>query len=48
MIRIKVKDRVNRGGTWYSDARDCRSADRLYLVTFSSGSYLGFRLVRTT
>jgi formylglycine-generating enzyme required for sulfatase activity len=39
--------RVNRGGSWYSDARHCRSANRNgNAPTYRDGS-IGFRLVRT-
>ncbi|MCI0484995.1 MAG: SUMF1/EgtB/PvdO family nonheme iron enzyme [Blastocatellia bacterium] len=39
-------NRVSRGGSWFDNARFCRSADR---GRFAPGShyYLGFRLVRT-
>jgi len=42
-----TKRRITRGGSWYNEARDCRSANR------GSGSpdyyshNLGFRLVKT-
>ena len=38
--------RVNRGGSWYSSARDCRTSFRSTLVTSDIRSDdLGFRLV---
>ena len=38
--------RVYRGGSWYSDARGCRSARRSWRTADFRGSYLGFRLAR--
>ncbi|WP_321416959.1 SUMF1/EgtB/PvdO family nonheme iron enzyme [uncultured Methanomethylovorans sp.] len=38
--------RVSRGGGWYSDAMDCRSADRRYDDPDFRCFYLGFRLLR--
>ncbi|MCB9480413.1 MAG: SUMF1/EgtB/PvdO family nonheme iron enzyme [Desulfobacteraceae bacterium] len=37
-------DRVLRGGSWVSDARDCRGAYRIYFSAGTSGSIYGFRL----
>ena len=41
-------NRVMRGGSWYSHAQDCRSANRIYSApssfNFSSYGY-GFRVV---
>jgi formylglycine-generating enzyme required for sulfatase activity/uncharacterized caspase-like protein len=39
--------RVKRGGSWLSDARYCRSADRDIRDPGSRLDYLGFRLLRT-
>ena len=39
-------DRVDRGGSWYLDARNCRSANRVSLVPVYRSNYLGFRLLR--
>jgi formylglycine-generating enzyme required for sulfatase activity len=36
-----------RGGSWYSYARDCRSADRFALDPAKRHNDLGFRVVRT-
>jgi formylglycine-generating enzyme required for sulfatase activity len=36
--------RVNRGGGWFSNPRDCRSADRSYSYQVYRNDYLGFRL----
>ncbi|MDO5310171.1 MAG: formylglycine-generating enzyme family protein [Planctomycetia bacterium] len=38
-------DRVLRGGSWYSDAKFCRSASRIYDEPDSSYAHYGFRLV---
>jgi len=38
---------VNRGGSWYNNARYCRSAVRFYYSPSSSSYSLGFRLART-
>ncbi len=35
-----------RGGAWHYPARLCHAADRLYDVSYSRGSSLGFRLAR--
>ena len=37
--------RVFRGGGWYSDAQDCRSATRLYSYPGTDTDFLGFRVV---
>jgi len=39
--------RVGRGGGWFINARNCRSAYRYYNGPSSSNCYLGFRLVRS-
>ena len=39
------KFRVRRGGSWYSDLRNCRSACRLNNNPRDSGSIIGFRVV---
>jgi formylglycine-generating enzyme required for sulfatase activity len=39
--------RVARGGSWYCDARYCRSADRGYVGPGVGSNGLGFRLLRT-
>ena len=39
-------DRVLRGGSWYDDAGDCRSAFRDYIVPGNRSSNLGFRLLQ--
>ncbi len=36
--------RVNRGGGWGYNARDCRSANRSYSTPASASYFLGFRL----
>ena len=36
--------RVRRGGSWYSSARDCRSASRYDFAPDDRNSFLGFRL----
>jgi formylglycine-generating enzyme required for sulfatase activity len=41
----KGRDRVFRGGNWYSDAVFCSVAYREYYYPSFSGSYLGFRIV---
>lgn len=38
--------RVNRGGSWSSDAMYCRVSNRNYLNQYSANQYLGFRLMR--
>jgi len=38
--------RVNRGGGWDYDPRDCRSADRGRSTPGSRGNYLGFRVLQ--
>jgi len=38
---------VIRGGSWYSDAVDCRSAERSFVDPTSRGDVYGFRLVRS-
>jgi formylglycine-generating enzyme required for sulfatase activity len=38
--------RVNRGGSWSSDATYCRVATRNYLAQYDMNPYLGFRLIR--
>ncbi|MFC1852874.1 formylglycine-generating enzyme family protein [candidate division CSSED10-310 bacterium] len=40
-------NRVSRGGSWFGNAKICRSADRDYYTPPSHGSLLGFRLVRS-
>lgn len=40
-------DRVFRGGSWYTEARFCRSASRLAINPFTGNVYFGFRPVRT-
>ena len=37
--------RVNRGGCWSADAKDCRSALRSYFFTTDSNLILGFRVL---
>ena len=37
-------DRVNRGGSWYNSARDCRVATRINNAPDNGGYGLGFRL----
>jgi formylglycine-generating enzyme required for sulfatase activity len=39
--------RVIRGGSWFSGAEGCRSADRSYSAPGARDGYLGFRLLRT-
>ncbi|MBZ0265296.1 formylglycine-generating enzyme family protein [bacterium] len=39
--------RVERGGRWYGDARDCRSANRYGYDPSGRGRGVGFRLVRS-
>ncbi|MCU0918532.1 MAG: formylglycine-generating enzyme family protein, partial [Planctomycetes bacterium] len=41
-------DRVSRGGSWFHDARFCRSADRSRIPPGDRYISLGFRLARTT
>ena len=43
----KGSDRVNRGGSWFYGARDCRSADRYNNSPGYRDFDLGFRLART-
>ena len=40
-------NRVGRGGSWYDDARNCRSACRDYNAPTTASSAIGFRLSRT-
>jgi len=40
--------RVGRGGSWSNDAQSCRVAYRNYFTPTSGGSFLGFRLSRTS
>jgi formylglycine-generating enzyme required for sulfatase activity len=40
-------NRVERGGGWYGYARNCRSANRLYIDPSHRDYYDGFRLSRT-
>ena len=37
--------RINRGGSWYSDGRYCRSADRYTHLPTDRSNILGFRIV---
>jgi formylglycine-generating enzyme required for sulfatase activity len=39
--------RVIRGGSWYDDARNCRSAARGFYEPRISADDLGFRLARS-
>ncbi|MEW6440404.1 MAG: formylglycine-generating enzyme family protein [bacterium] len=39
--------RVLRGGSWYGDAKNCRSADRIFYSPGGKNYSLGFRLCRT-
>jgi formylglycine-generating enzyme required for sulfatase activity len=39
--------RITRGGSWRSAAKTCMVTDRNYCRSFSSGSYLGFRVARS-
>jgi formylglycine-generating enzyme required for sulfatase activity len=39
--------RVLRGGSWFNDPRDLRSANRYWFVTDSRLNFVGFRLART-
>jgi formylglycine-generating enzyme required for sulfatase activity len=39
--------RVTRGGSWRNGVSSCAVTDRNYCRPFSSGSYLGFRVVKT-
>jgi len=38
--------RVIRGGSWFSNAKNCRSASRFYWSPASGADFLGFRLVK--
>lgn len=40
------EDRVIRGGSWYYEARDCRSASRLSMSPGMISHMIGFRLLR--
>lgn len=40
--------RVIRGGSWFSSAKNCRSACRFHWPPQSGGDFIGFRLVRDT
>ena len=40
--------RVLRGGSWYDDSGDCRSADRLKLTPDIRFNFLGFRVLRSS
>jgi len=40
------EDRVSRGGSWFENARYCRSASRLKNLMGVRPSFIGFRLVR--
>lgn len=42
----KVGARVNRGGSWSSDATYCRVTNRNYLNEFDMNPYLGFRIMK--
>jgi formylglycine-generating enzyme required for sulfatase activity len=46
-MQTQGSDRVFRGGSWWNDASDCRSARRLGWSPGDRGGNLGFRLVRT-
>ncbi|MDA3879943.1 MAG: formylglycine-generating enzyme family protein [Prolixibacteraceae bacterium] len=46
LVSDKVNTRVNRGGSWSSDATYCRVANRNYLNQFELNPYLGFRIMR--
>ena len=39
--------RVSRGGSWFNDARGCRSANRYRICPGFRFGFLGLRLVRT-
>jgi hypothetical protein len=41
-------NRVNRGGSWNNNARNCRSANRNRNTPTNTNNNLGFRLVSTT
>lgn len=43
---VKDSSRVIRGGRWYPDARECRSAHRGFNYPSDRGLNVGFRLVR--
>jgi formylglycine-generating enzyme len=38
--------RVVRGGSWFSNAQNCRAASRFYWAANSRIDFIGFRLVR--
>ena len=38
--------RIVRGGSWFSNAKNCRSACRFYWPPNSNADFIGFRLVR--
>ena len=37
---------VHRGGSWYNEARNCRSTSRSFIYPGSPARYLGFRLLQ--
>jgi formylglycine-generating enzyme required for sulfatase activity len=46
-VNGKCVDRVIRGGSWYTEERDLRSASRARAITDYRDDNLGFRLSRT-
>jgi formylglycine-generating enzyme required for sulfatase activity len=40
-------DAIIRGGSWYSEARFLRSANRVHVAHGTRVSYIGFRVVRS-
>lgn len=47
-FNAEQKYRVLRGGSWYSNSSDCRSAHRSYNAPETRYSNIGFRVARTT
>ena len=45
---LSGSNRVIRGGSWYSSARDCRSAVRNWYSPERRNNILGFRVLRSS
>lgn len=43
---VKCHGRVIRGGSWFANAKSCRSASRFYWPPSSKSDFIGFRLVK--
>ena len=46
LMSLPGPGRVIRGGSWFANAKNCRSAARLYWSPQSTSDFIGFRLVK--